>query len=78
MAQIKVYGHKEQLNPVKAHLSQVIHACVVQALSLPPDKRFHRFFSLETEDFLFPADRSPRYTIIEISLFEGRSIEAKK
>lgn len=78
MAQIKVYGLKEQLNPIKAGLSQVIHECVMEALALPPDKRFHRFFPLETEDFFFPAERSPRYTIIEISLFEGRSIETKK
>jgi hypothetical protein len=45
---------------------------------LPPDKRFHRFFPLEKADFTFPAGRSDDYTIIEISMFEGRSIEAKK
>lgn len=78
MAQIKIYGVKEQLNPIKAQLSDVIHACVVEALAFPPDKRFHRFFPLDAEDFFFPADRSARYTIIEISVFEGRSIEAKK
>lgn len=78
MAQIKIYGVKEHLAPIKAQLSDVIHACVVEALSFPPDKRFHRFFPLESEDFIFPADRSARYTIIEISLFAGRSVEAKK
>lgn len=78
MAQIKIYGVKEHLNLIKARLSEVIHACVVEALSFPPDKRFHRFFSLDAEDFIFPADRSARYLIIEISLFEGCSVEAKK
>jgi len=29
-------------------------------------------------DFIHPADRSDAYTIIEISIFEGRSVEAKK
>ena len=78
MAQIKIYGLKQHLNPIKAQLSDVIHACVVEALAFPPGKRAHRFFPLEVEDFYYPSDRSPRYTILGISLFEGRSIETKK
>jgi phenylpyruvate tautomerase PptA (4-oxalocrotonate tautomerase family) len=30
------------------------------------------------EDFIHPDDRSERYTIIEISMFAGRSVEAKR
>ena len=78
MAQVKIYGIKEQLNPIKSQLSDVIHSCVVEALLFPQDKRAHRFFPLEPEDFYYPAGRTARYTIIEISMFEGRSIEAKK
>jgi|SRR5581483_3892495 phenylpyruvate tautomerase PptA (4-oxalocrotonate tautomerase family) len=78
MAQIKIYGLKEHLAPIKEKLSNVVHACVVEALQLPPDKRFHRFFPLDPSDFFFPADRSTHYTIIEISMFEGRSDETKK
>jgi phenylpyruvate tautomerase PptA (4-oxalocrotonate tautomerase family) len=44
----------------------------------PPEKKFHRFIGLEQSHFVFPDDRSANYTIIEISMFEGRSIEAKK
>jgi phenylpyruvate tautomerase PptA (4-oxalocrotonate tautomerase family) len=78
MAQIKIYGIREQLNPIKAQLSDVIHACVVEALAYPQDKRCHRFFPLAAEDFYYPPGRSARYTIVEISMFEGRSVEAKK
>ncbi|MCC6627774.1 MAG: tautomerase family protein [Chloroflexi bacterium] len=78
MAQVKVYGRRDQLDPIKARLSDVIHGCIVAALQYPPDKRFHRFFPLAADDFIYPADRSKRYTIIEISLFEGRSVAAKK
>jgi len=63
---------------VKATLSDVIHSCVVEALHFPPDKRAHRFFPMDPEDFHFPGSATPRYTIIEISMFEGRSTEAKK
>jgi 4-oxalocrotonate tautomerase family enzyme len=78
MAQIKIYGLKEQLNPIKGQLSEVIHSCVVDALAFPKDKRAHRFFPLDAEDFYYPEGRTPRYTIIEISMFEGRTVEAKK
>jgi phenylpyruvate tautomerase PptA (4-oxalocrotonate tautomerase family) len=78
VGQVKIYGVREHLNPVKALLSDVIHSCVVDALQFPVDKRAHRFFPMESEDFYFPASASPRYTIVEISLFEGRAIETKK
>lgn len=78
MAQVKVYGLKAQLNPIKRQLGDLIHECVVAALALPPDKRFQRFFPLDESDFNFPPDRSDCYTIIEISIFAGRSVETKK
>ena len=68
MAQIKIYGLKQHLNPMKAQLSDVIHACVVKALAFPPDKRAHRFFPLEVEDFYYPSDRSP--ADLEITMTE--------
>lgn len=78
MAQIKIYGLRKHLDPIKAQLSDVVHSCVVEALQFPPDKRAHRFFPLAPEDFYMPAGRSERYIILEISLFEGRSVETKK
>ncbi len=78
MAQIKIYGVKQHLNRMKDELSDIIHACFVEAINLPVDKKFHRFFPLERSDFFFPTDRSDNYTIIEISMFEGRSVETKK
>jgi phenylpyruvate tautomerase PptA (4-oxalocrotonate tautomerase family) len=78
MAQIKIYGIRTHLNSVKARLSEVIHSCVVDALQFPIDKRAHRFFPMDAEDFFYPAGRTDKYTIIEISMFEGRSVETKK
>ena len=78
MVQIKVYGNRENLNKIKDKLSDVIHSCAVDALSLPKDKKFHRFFPLEEPDFRYPDERSENYTIIEIICFEGRSVDAKK
>lgn len=78
MSQIKIYGLKEHLDPIKARLSDVIHECVVETLGLPRDKRAHRFFGLEPEDFYRPATASERYLILEIHMIEGRAVETKK
>lgn len=48
------------------------------ALDYPPEKRFQRFVPMDPEDFVYPDDRGPDYTIIEISVFEGRSEAAKR
>lgn len=78
MAQIKVFGVKENINPIKKQLSEIIHSCFMDAFDYPSEKRFHRFFPMDQEDFLFANERTVAYTIIEISIFEGRSIESKK
>jgi 4-oxalocrotonate tautomerase family enzyme len=80
MAQVKVYGIAAKLNPMKAKLSDVIHSCVIDALRFPPDKKAHRFFPMDPADFYIPGGqgRTDGYTVIEISMFEGRTVEAKK
>jgi 4-oxalocrotonate tautomerase family enzyme len=62
----------------RAALSEAIHAAVMVALEYPPEKKFQRFIALETADFIYPEDRGEDYTIIEISIFEGRSDAAKR
>lgn len=78
MAQVKIYGVKERLDPIKAALSDVIHECVVEVLQFPSNKRAHRVFPLEAENFYRPEGRTDRYTIIEIMMIEGRAKDTKK
>jgi phenylpyruvate tautomerase PptA (4-oxalocrotonate tautomerase family) len=77
MAQIKIYALRQTLEP-REQISNAIHASIMEALEYPAEKKFHRFFPLEPEDFVFSKDRSDKYTILEISMFEGRSVAAKK
>lgn len=78
MAQITIYGLRSTLERVRTELSDAIHESVMSALQYPVEKRFHRFILLDQADFIHPSDRSDEYTIIEISIFEGRSAEAKR
>jgi phenylpyruvate tautomerase PptA (4-oxalocrotonate tautomerase family) len=78
MGQIKIYGLVQELNKNKDKMSEVIHSCIVDGLKFPTDKNFQRFFPLAPDDFYYPTGRTEKYTIIEVSMFEGRSVEAKK
>ncbi|MBT4139281.1 MAG: tautomerase family protein [Candidatus Latescibacteria bacterium] len=75
---IKIYGIKEQLNPIKRQLSDVINQCMVDALSFPKNKRAHRFFPMDQSDFYAPDGRTEAYTVIEVAMMEGRSVDARK
>ncbi len=78
MAQVKIYGNKKTIITFKNEISTAIHGAVMSALAYPPEKKFHRFIELEKSCFIYPSDRTENYIIIEIAMFEGRSIEAKK
>lgn len=72
MAQFKIYGHEQFLRDSAHAISAAIHRASVSALGLPREKRFHRFLPLEPWQFVTPEDRSDRYLIIEVMMFEGR------
>ncbi len=75
---IVMYGIRENLDPVKPRLSDVVHACMQSVLGMPENKRAHRFIPMDEADFYFPAGRSKAYTVIEINMIEGRAVETKK
>ncbi|WP_129339128.1 tautomerase family protein [Cellulomonas endophytica] len=78
MAQIKVYGRADVLEPSRQAVSDALHAAAVETLGLPATKRFHRFFPMSAEDLPLPDGRSERYTLVEVLLFEGRTVATKK
>jgi len=77
---IVIYGIKENLNPIKAKMSNVIHGCLMSALGLPERKRFHRFIPMDREDFIYSVEdsRTDSYTVLEINLMQGRKKETIK
>lgn len=79
MTQVVVWTHRSALVPQRrSALSNAIHGAIMAALEYPADKRFQRFVALDDEDFIHPEDRGVDYTIIEVSMFEGRSEAAKR
>lgn len=75
---IKIYGIKENLDPIKSKLSDVIHGCMQSVLGMPEDKRAHRIVPLDKENFYYPGGRSDAYTVIEINMMSGRKPETQR
>lgn len=78
MGQLKISGHAEVLNRHRGSIGDALHRALVEAFAYPAEKRFQRFFPLADADFVYPADRSRNYLIVEVTLFPGRSSDAKK
>jgi phenylpyruvate tautomerase PptA (4-oxalocrotonate tautomerase family) len=55
-----------------------VHSAVAEALKLPDWDRTVRLVEHAKTHFPPPPGRGERYTLVEISLFKGRSIEAKR
>jgi phenylpyruvate tautomerase PptA (4-oxalocrotonate tautomerase family) len=75
---ITVYGMDEHLDPAKAKMSEVLHRCMVAILGMPEDKRAQRFVALGRDDYFYPGGRSEKYTVVEINMMQGRTVETKK
>lgn len=55
-----------------------IHRALVTAFKIPERDRQQQLIELDPAHFEVPADRGPGFTLIEISAFPGRSLEAKR
>ena len=55
-----------------------VHDAVIEALKSDPEDKVVRLVEHASDDFLIPASASDRFTHIEITLFVGRSIDAKR
>ena len=79
MPQVKVFGLRDVLQPIRTELSDVINACISEGLKFPAERRLQRFFLMDRADFIYPkSERTERYTIVEITTFEGRMEETKR
>jgi len=55
-----------------------VHSALVEAFKIPDDDRNHKLYELDAENFEFPNNKSNQFTSIELTVFKGRSFEAKK
>ena len=78
MPLVKVEIIEGKSREYKQALLDGIHAALVEAFRIPDYDRMQRLYELERENFETAPTKTERFTLIEITAFEGRSLEAKK
>ena len=62
----------------KRAVCNAVHAAMKEALLIPEHDRHIRFIEHAPEDFQVPPGKTEDYTLVEITLFKGRSMDAKR
>lgn len=78
MPLVKVSLLKGKSKEEKEALLDAIHAALMEAFKIPENDRNQRIFEFEPENFEIPEGKTSNYTLIEMDVFLGRSIEAKR
>jgi phenylpyruvate tautomerase PptA (4-oxalocrotonate tautomerase family) len=78
MPLVKVSLLKGKSKEEKEALLNAIHAALIEAFKIPENDRNQRIFEFEPENFEIPEGKTSNYTLIEMDVFPGRSIEAKR
>lgn len=60
------------------HLMESLHAALVEAFKIPERDRLIRFVEHSPDHFAVPPNATENYTLVEISMFPGRSLEGKR
>ena len=75
---VKIEILKGYSKEYKKAILDAVHDALVESIKIPDHDRFQRLYELEKENFEFPPNKSEHVTLIEITMFPGRSLEAKK
>ncbi len=78
MPLVKIEIRNGKSNEHKKAILDGVHDALVQAIKIPDYDRFQRIYELDEANFECPETKTDNITLIEITMFKGRSIEAKK
>jgi phenylpyruvate tautomerase PptA (4-oxalocrotonate tautomerase family) len=75
---VKIEIRKGYSPEYKKAILDGVHQSLMDALGIPDSDRFQRIYELDSKDFECPPDCTPAVTMIQITMFPGRSFDAKK
>jgi phenylpyruvate tautomerase PptA (4-oxalocrotonate tautomerase family) len=56
----------------------VVHSSLVTAFKIPDHDRNQRIVEIDSDNYEYPSGKSDNYITVEMTVFPGRSIEAKR
>ena len=78
MPRVKIEIRKGRTEEHKQKLLQAVHDALVEAIKIPEHDRIQTLYEHEEQNFEVSTGKTEMFTLIEIIMFPGRSIEAKR
>jgi phenylpyruvate tautomerase PptA (4-oxalocrotonate tautomerase family) len=78
MPLVKIEIRKGKSSEYKKALLDGVHRALVQTIKILDHDRTQRLYELDADNFEAAPNKTDNITVIEIVMFKGRSIEAKK
>lgn len=78
MPSTRIETRKGWLGTQKREFIEAVHAALVAGILIPEGDRCVRLVEYDDDAFIVAADKGPRYCVIEICMFVGRSTDAKR
>ena len=75
---VKIEIRKGKSDEYKKAILNGVHDALVEAIKIPDHDRMQRLYELDKENFETPSTKTDNITLIEITMFKGRSNQAKK
>ena len=78
MPLVKIETRRSSEPSEKLAICDAVHAAMMEALKIPESDRQIRYVEHAPENFQVPPGKTQNYTLLEITLFKGRTMEAKR
>ena len=78
MPLVRIEVRKSRKPEEKRAVCDAVHAAMKEALLIPEHDRQIRYIEHAPDDFQVPPGKTEDYTLVEITLFQGRSMDAKR
>lgn len=78
MPLVRIEVRRNRTASEKGAVCEAVHSAMREALLIPEHDRQIRYIEHVPEDFQVPPGKTENYTLVELTLFQGRSMDAKK
>ncbi len=78
MPVVKISVIEGRTQEEKHAVMTAIHQALIKSFKIPENERNIRIEEYKKENYILPPVRSEKYTLVEITAFSGRSIDAKR
>lgn len=78
MPLVRIEVRQGRTEAEKRALLEAVHVALVEALGIPDHDRTQMIREYAPEDLEIPPGKTEKFTLVEIALFAGRSLDAKR